>query len=115
MDRYRHEYKYVIDACQRSILLMKVMPVMKPDPYAVQDGSYLVRSLYFDDISDSCLRSNLDGSDPRAKFRLRYYNDDPDRVRLEKKIKRRGMTLKQSCLLTHSCSCSIFRLLRQHV
>ena len=102
MDKYRHEYKYLIDRGQRQILLMKARPLMKPDPHTGEDGSYVIRSLYFDDAADTCFYQNESGRDPRAKYRIRYYDDDTSFIRLEKKIKRRGMTLKRSCALTET-------------
>ncbi len=100
MDKYRHEYKYLIDPGQRRILLMKAQAMMQRDPHAGDDGSYVIRSLYFDDSADTCFFQNESGSDPRAKYRVRFYDNDTSFIRLEKKIKRRGMTLKRSCGLT---------------
>ena len=97
--RWRHEYKYLIDAKQEAVLKMMASGVLLPDPHVKKDGSYTVRSLYFDDFDDSCLSDNLSGTDPRSKFRIRYYNDDPQRLVLEKKIKKRGLCMKQSCKL----------------
>ncbi|WP_051545087.1 polyphosphate polymerase domain-containing protein [Butyrivibrio sp. MC2021] len=98
--RWRHEYKYMIDAKQESILLIKAQCVLKRDPHVRQDGTYLIRSLYFDDMNDTCLAENLSGSDPRSKFRIRYYNFDTNRIVLEKKSKSHGMCLKDSCNIT---------------
>lgn len=98
--RYRHEYKYMIDAKQESILLIRAKGAMWQDPHVQADGTYLVRSVYFDDLHDSCLAENLSGTDPRSKFRIRYYNADTSRITLEKKSKARGMCLKTSCRLT---------------
>lgn len=100
MDKNRHEYKYLMDSGQRAVTLMKVRGLMKPDPHAGEDGSYIIRSLYFDNAADTCFFQNEGGTDPRAKYRIRYYNGDTSLIRLEKKIKRRGMTLKRSCYLT---------------
>lgn len=100
MDKYRHEYKYLIDSGQRAVTMMKARGLMKPDPHAGEDGSYIIRSLYFDDRNDTCFFQNEAGTDPRAKYRIRYYDEDTSFIRLEKKIKRRGMTLKRSCPLT---------------
>ena len=105
--RFRHEYKYMINAKQEGILQIKAMGVMQRDPHVREDGSYLVRSAYFDDIHDTCLWENLNGSDPRSKFRIRYYNFDTSRISLEKKSKVRGMCLKDSCRLTVE-ECEIF-------
>ena len=98
--RFRHEYKYMIDAKQEAVLQIKAMAVMQRDSHVRADGSYLVRSAYFDDIHDTCFSENLSGSDPRSKFRIRYYNDDTGRIVLEKKNKVRSMCLKDSCSLT---------------
>lgn len=98
--RYRHEYKYQINAIQEAILNVQLMGLMKADSHAGIDGKYIVRSLYFDDIYDSCLWDNLAGSDPRSKIRIRYYNHDTDYITLERKTKKRGMTLKESCRLS---------------
>lgn len=100
VQRWRHEYKYMIDAKQEGILLVKALGVLSRDPHVRQNGTYLIRSLYFDDINDACLAENLSGSDPRSKFRIRYYNSDTERIVLEKKSKSHGMCLKESCNLT---------------
>ncbi|MBQ1412722.1 MAG: polyphosphate polymerase domain-containing protein [Clostridia bacterium] len=100
MNSFRHEYKYVIDAAQRQILLIRASGLMQRDVHAVPDGAYLIRSLYFDDDRDTCFYENQSGTDPRSKFRIRYYNDNPAMLRLEKKIKWHGMTRKESCTLT---------------
>ena len=105
--RFRHEYKYMIDAKQEAILKIRSMGVMRRDSHARADGSYLIRSAYFDDIDDSCLADNLAGTDPRSKFRIRYYNHDTGWIFLEKKSKIRGMCLKDSCPLTLE-ECDIF-------
>lgn len=98
--RYRHEYKYMIDSKQEALLLSKVQGALQRDPHVREDGTYLIRSVYLDDIYDTCLLENNSGSDPRSKFRIRYYNFDTGRISLEKKSKIRGMCLKESCKLS---------------
>ena len=100
MNRYRHEYKYLIDPRQEALLRIRAAGVLKKDPHVRGDGTYLIRSAYFDDAEDSCLEDNLGGTDPRSKFRIRYYNQDTNRIQLEKKSKRRGMCLKEACAIT---------------
>lgn len=100
MSRYRHEYKYMIDSKQEAILHLKAKGLMQKDPNADAEGCYQITSLYFDDYGNSCFYENENGTDPRSKFRIRYYNDDREHLRLEKKSKRRGMTLKESCPVT---------------
>lgn len=105
--RFRHEYKYMLNALQEGILRVKAGGVLMPDAHTNEDGSYLVRSLYFDDVSDTCLRENEAGTDPRSKFRIRYYNGDTSRIMLEKKSKIRGMCAKESCRISER-ECQMF-------
>ena len=100
MSKYRHEYKYVIDSKQEQVLRLKAAGLMKLDAYAEGDGVYRITSLYFDDDKNSCFYENENGTDPRSKFRIRYYNDDSAHLKLEKKSKRNGMTLKESCSIS---------------
>lgn len=97
MSRFRHEYKYLVDSCQESILTIWASGVMDKDPHVTEDGSYLIRSLYFDDYDDTCMHENEMGTDLRSKFRIRYYNDGETGICLEKKSKIHGMTLKETC------------------
>lgn len=108
MPRYRHEYKYFLDSAKENILRIRADGVLMRDAHVQGDGTYFIRSLYFDDFEDSCLMENEAGTDPRAKFRIRYYNNDTSHIRLEKKSKTRGMTLKESCKLTPE-ECQIFQ------
>ena len=100
MSSYRHEYKYLLDSKMEQILLIRAGGLLSLDSHVQQEGSYYIRSLYFDDYGDSCLMENEAGTDPRSKFRIRYYNRDIGRIRLEKKSKTRGMTRKESCSIT---------------
>ena len=96
MAEFRHEYKYLCDGGQLTVERARLASLLKPDPHAGADGSYAVRSLYFDDPEDSCLLENEDGTDPRAKYRLRIYNGSDARISLERKAKIRGMTHKDA-------------------
>lgn len=90
----------MIDSVQESIMKIKAAGIMFKDPHAAEDGKYLIRSLYFDDINDSCVWDNLSGKEPRSKFRIRYYGNDTRYLKLEKKTKKRNMTLKESCRIS---------------
>lgn len=100
MSKYRHEYKYMIDSKQECVLGIKAAGLMSLDAHAAATGGYRITSLYFDDAGNSCFYENENGTDPRSKFRIRYYNGDSTRLKLEKKSKRNGMTLKESCSIT---------------
>ena len=104
---YRHELKYFLNRADYELLSRRLRAAMEQDKYAkLNGGEYFIRSLYFDDSQDTCLRENVDGTDPRSKFRIRYYNNDPSVLRLEKKSKCRMMTRKESCKLSIAeCRC----------
>lgn len=99
-DKYRHELKYQISDAQVQLLKSRIDHLIPPDSHAGRNGVYSIRSLYFDDYDDRCLRENEDGTDPREKFRIRIYNASSDRITLECKRKERGKTHKTSCRLT---------------
>ena len=82
------------------LLRQRLAGVMQRDKYAGKDGTYYIKSLYFDTYTDKALREKLDGVDKREKFRIRYYNEDISFIRLEKKSKINGMCLKESAPIT---------------
>lgn len=96
---FRHEYKYLCSDTQLRIEQRRLETLLKRDPHAGPDGRYDVRSVYFDDPEDGCLRENENGTDPRAKYRLRIYNGSDARISLERKAKVRGMTHKDAVLV----------------
>ena len=99
-DKYRHEFKYEINALQAEILRNRLSDIMQTDRHSGADGIYEVRSLYFDDYSNTCYYENENGTDPREKFRIRIYNGSDEQIRLELKRKESGKTLKRSCPIT---------------
>ena len=97
--QYRHEWKHELTWADVLAIRQRLRAVALPDPHAV-DGRYLIRSLYFDTLSDKALREKLDGVNRREKFRIRYYNRDPRVIHLEKKSKLNGLGTKASAVLT---------------
>lgn len=97
---YRNELKYVVSAGQILLLKSRVDSLLQPDRHADADGSYQIRSLYFDDFSNSAFYDNENGIAPREKFRIRIYNGSSDRIMLECKRKERGKTNKDVCAVT---------------
>ena len=107
MNKFRHEYKYILDRKQEILLLMRAEGILQRDLYVREDGAYYISSLYFDDYENTCYYQNESGIDQRAKYRIRIYNHGSDRITLEKKIKSYGMTRKVSCRITEE-QCRIF-------
>jgi hypothetical protein len=98
--KYRHELKHFINYFDYLQLESRLQHLMTRDQYTGEAGSYQVRSLYFDNFYDKALREKIEGFSVREKFRLRYYNDDPSYIKLEKKSKRRGLNLKEAEIIT---------------
>lgn len=98
--KYRHELKYFISQAEIPMIRNRICHLLPLDSHAGPNGSYTIRSLYFDDYQNSCFYENENGADPREKFRIRIYNHCANRITLECKRKERGKTLKTSCLLT---------------
>lgn len=98
--KYRHEMKYLISAAQLPLLRSRIERIMQLDPHAAENGIYNIRSVYFDDYSNSCYYENENGTDPREKMRIRIYNHSAEKIRLECKRKSHGKTLKTSCGLS---------------
>ena len=98
--RFRHELKYLIPYADYFAMRNRLRLVMKNDPHASPDGTYRVRSIYFDNISDKALREKAAGIGMREKFRIRYYNDDFSFITLEKKMKTGSLCLKYNAQVT---------------
>ncbi len=103
---YRNEYKYPISAAQLELLKSLAGAIMPLDSHVAKEGPYAgiynIRSVYFDDLYDTCYLENENGTDPREKFRIRIYNHSADRISLELKRKQAGKCLKTSCRLTEA-------------
>lgn len=98
--KFRHELKYFVTGAELAILRNRINHLLLTDSHAGLNGSYSIRSLYFDDYANCCFYENENGTDPREKFRIRIYNHSTERITLECKRKERGKTLKTACPLT---------------
>jgi SPX domain protein involved in polyphosphate accumulation len=97
---FRHELKYLVSSAEIELIKQRISSLISLDSHTGAGGGYSVRSLYFDDYYDRCLKENENGTDPREKFRIRIYNHSADRIMLECKRKEHGKTLKTSCPLS---------------
>ena len=105
--RFRHENKYEVSYGQYLCIRARLRAVCRPDPHARDDGTYLIRSIYFDNADDKALGEKIMGAAQREKFRIRYYNDDLNYVTLEKKQKIGNLCKKAECALTKNEMCDI--------
>ncbi len=98
---FRHELKFKISYSDYLTIRNRLKPVMSPDPHT-RDGTYTIRSVYFDNLYDKVLREKIDGVQKREKFRIRYYNDDLSYISLEKKMKINSLCLKYDAKITEA-------------
>ena len=105
---YRVEQKYMVSELQLVYLQKQLEQIMTYDKFHPDGDSYTIRSLYFDDIYDSCLQENEDSTDYREKFRIRIYNGESSVIHLETKEKVHGYTRKKKENLSYEeCMCYI--------
>ena len=101
--------KHVINTADMLAIRQRMRAVARPDPHA-ENGSYKIRSLYFDNADDKALREKIDGVNRREKWRIRYYNQDPASViHLEKKSRTGGLGTKYDAVLTKEEAAAIVR------
>ena len=98
--KFRHERKHRINYSDYLALRSRLSTVMKKDANVKQDGTYRIRSLYFDNANDKVLMEKINGYNEREKFRIRYYNEDHNFIRLEKKSKIHGLCSKETATIT---------------
>lgn len=98
--KLRHEWKHRISHSDMAEIISRLSLIMSDDPHYGREP-YHIRSLYFDNIYDKALQERMNGREVREKFRIRYYNRDPDYIVLEKKCKFNQMCGKLSTMVTY--------------
>lgn len=98
--KYRHELKYFISYQEYALILARVQTILSRDKNVSSDGSYTVRSLYFDDFYNNSYEEKYAGLASRAKHRIRIYNYSEQRISFEKKNKYDRYNWKQTTFMT---------------
>lgn len=101
----RRELKFRLDAAQVPALRRRLSAFLLPDAHGGEEG-YLVRSLYFDTLSDTDFQDKVDGCDCRRKIRLRIYGENGP-IKLELKEKNGGFQRKRSLPVTREEACAL--------
>ncbi len=98
-ERYRNEWKYLIDTSQKELVCKRLSPILKLDKHA-KNGGYMLRSLYFDDYFNTAYEEKDAGVKLRKKYRIRIYNCSDSSIKLERKKKYGAYIFKESASLT---------------
>lgn len=96
----RHEHKYYINYAEYYYLKQLLQTIMEPDLYAKENGEYYIRSLYFDSVDNTDYYTKLAGIENRKKVRLRIYDLDTDKVKLEVKNRFNTSMSKESLTIS---------------
>lgn len=99
-NKYRSEWKYLLNNHDLSLLKERISKVLELDSHTPVTGRYLIHSLYFDNYRNDSLYANEAGLAIKYKWRIRYYGDDLTYIVLERKEKLDGGGRKSSCKLT---------------
>ena len=107
--RFSNEWKSAISRHDVMTLDHRLSAVTRQD-YHAGSGSYVVHSLYFEEmdgfprhIADEALRKT-------ERFRIRYYDDNLDLIKLEKKSESNGTSVLEDCEITREfLSCVLNR------
>lgn len=97
---YRHELKFLINYADRALIASRLSALLRRDSHVNERGFYTVRSLYFDDYTNTAYNEKLSGGLDRQKFRMRIYNNSDALIQLERKTKRASYTDKQTTPIT---------------
>lgn len=98
--KFRHELKHLINYRDHALIRLKLQSLLPFDANVDSDGSYMVRSLYFDDYYNTAYNDKYAGVQNRAKYRIRIYNLSDKTINLEKKNKRGSFNHKQTARMT---------------
>jgi len=98
--KFRHELKHLINYREHALIRLKLQSLLSFDANTDADGSYFVRSLYFDDMYNTAYNDKYAGVQNRTKYRIRIYNNSDKTINLEQKNKRGSYNLKQTARMT---------------
>lgn len=99
MELKRQTKKYLINRSKVKDFHDYFNTIADLDDHA-KDGIYKVRSVYFDDDDYTALKDRIAQKDDRRKYRIRFYNDNPDYIKLEEKVKVGNIGTKTDIELT---------------
>lgn len=102
--QFRQELKYYINMADYLELDQRLSAIAETDSHVSEDGTYKIRSMYFETPTDRILQEKVNGVNNREKFRIRLYNDDTSFIRLEKKTKVNGFCNKIDAPVTREQS-----------
>lgn len=93
---YRHELKFLLSQIEYNNLKMLLGVLLNKDVHMETSQDYYIRSLYFDSFANQDYVSKIIGVPDRKKIRLRIYDVNAEKVKLEIKNKENDYSLKET-------------------
>lgn len=103
---YRSENKYWIEKIEEARLQKQLDQILQRDNHS-KEHSYIVRSLYFDSLDETDYLEKLAGVEIRKKIRIRTYDPNASRCKLEVKKKFGNLQNKISLWITKEDAISL--------
>ena len=97
--KFRNELKYIVDEATLFEIEHRISTVLKRDVHQ-KGNSYNIRSIYFDDVFNTCMKDNAMGVDRREKYRIRVYDKSSNLIKAEIKGAVQGKHYKRAAILT---------------
>lgn len=104
---YRQEIKQLLSPAQALLLEQRIRAVLAPDTHSGPDGSYHIRSIYFDTLNDRAYTEKEAGICERDKLRIRFYNYQDRFIQLERKEKRENLIYKEALTISRDTALSL--------
>jgi hypothetical protein len=101
---YRQEIKQLLSPTQTLLLQQRISAILQPDAHSGADGSYYIRSIYFDTLSDRAYTEKEAGISEREKIRIRFYDFQDKVIKLERKEKRENLIYKDSLSISREAA-----------
>ncbi len=96
----RNELKYFINNFDVFTLSKRFSNILKRDPFSKKREGYFIRSLYFDSFDNESLFDKQSGVFERAKYRMRIYDFQTQKVKFEIKHKIGNQIYKESSFIS---------------
>jgi len=95
----RQELKYYINYAEYQNLAKIISNLFTIDKNSRENNKYHVRSLYFDDKSNSSYFEKIYGIEKRKKYRIRLYNLEKEPIKIEIKNRFNNSIFKESIII----------------
>lgn len=96
---YRHELKFVLSKKEYLLSSELFRATMRMDPNCGEGCQYWIRSLYFDTMDNSDFYEKVIGVNQRKKIRLRLYDLDQQKIKIEIKNRYNEYMMKETAFL----------------